>query len=83
VLYRSAPFTARLSAAACCEIKDHCSSEGKKMTFSRSLADDVRVTIRDLNGHLIRVLDLKIAPDIVLQGVVWCPAWFHRMMNTT
>jgi hypothetical protein len=44
------------------------------MTFSRSLADDVmRVTIRDLNGHLIRVLDLKIAPDIVLQGVVWCP----------
>jgi hypothetical protein len=28
---------------------------------SRSLVDDaMRVSIRDLNGHLIRVLDLKI-----------------------
>ena len=33
----------------------------------------VRVSIRDLNGHLIRVLDLKIVPDIVLQGKTWHP----------
>lgn len=41
---------------------------------SCSLADDmVRVSIRDLNGHLIRVLDLKIVPNIVLQGKEWHP----------
>ena len=44
------------------------------MSHSRSLADDVmRVSIRDSNGHLIRVLDLKIVPNIVLQGEAWCP----------
>ena len=43
------------------------------LSHSRSLADDVmRVSIRDLNGHLIRVLDLKIVPNIVLQGEAWC-----------
>jgi hypothetical protein len=41
---------------------------------SRSLADDMlRVSIHDMSGHLIRVLDLKIVPGIVLQGEEWHP----------
>jgi hypothetical protein len=33
----------------------------------------MRVSIRDLGGHLIRVLDLNIVPNIVLQGKAWRP----------
>jgi hypothetical protein len=50
------------------------------MTSSRrhSLNEDmVRVSIRDLGGHLIRVLDLNIVPNIVLQGKAW-----RRRMTT-
>ena len=52
------------------------------LPHSRSLPDDVmRVSIRDLNGHLIRVLDLKIVPGIVLQGRPGVQAWSRRMTS--
>jgi len=33
----------------------------------------MRVSIRDLDGHLIRILDLDIKPDVVMQGETWLP----------
>lgn len=35
--------------------------------------DMMRVRVTDLEGHLIRVLDLRIEHDVVLQGSVWKP----------
>ena len=42
---------------------------------AESLDMVMRVRVRDLEGHLIRVLDLEIAPDIVLQADVWHPGF--------
>lgn len=36
-------------------------------------SDMMRVEIRDLDDHLIRVLDLRIEPEIVLQADEWKP----------
>jgi hypothetical protein len=35
--------------------------------------DMMRVRVCDVDGRLIRVLDLKIAHDVVLQGSTWRP----------
>jgi hypothetical protein len=35
--------------------------------------DMMRVRVCDVDGRLIRVLDLKIADDVVLQGSTWRP----------
>jgi hypothetical protein len=38
------------------------------------IAEDVmRVSIRDLDGHLVRILDLNIGQDVVLQAGTWFP----------
>jgi len=38
-----------------------------------NFTDLMRVEVRDLDGHLIRVLDLSIEPEVVLQGGSWLP----------
>jgi hypothetical protein len=35
--------------------------------------DMMRVRVCDVDGRLIRVLDLKVAHDVVLQGSTWRP----------
>jgi hypothetical protein len=43
------------------------------MPMTESFPDMMRVKVRDLQGRLLRVLDLRIEHDAVLQGDVWRP----------
>jgi hypothetical protein len=45
----------------------------KNIPMPKSFPDMMRVKVRDLQGRLLRVLDLSIEDDVVLQGDVWRP----------